>query len=45
MDKISTYIALLFLSADGRIDLVQEEFYSDLYVVADGFGVKDELEV
>lgn len=35
MDKISTYIALLFLSAEGRVDLVQEEFYSDLYVVAD----------
>lgn len=35
MDKISTYIALLFLSADGRVDLVQDEFYSDLYVVAD----------
>ena len=41
MDKISTYIALLFLSADGRIDLVQEEFYSDLYVVADHFEVKE----
>lgn len=35
MDKISTYIALLFLSADGRVDLVQDEFYSDLYVIAD----------
>lgn len=33
MDKISIYIALLFLSANSRIDLVQEEFYSDLYVV------------
>jgi len=33
MDKISTYIALLFLSARSRIDLVQDEFYSDLYVV------------
>jgi len=33
MDKISTYIALLFLSARSRIDLVQEEFYSDLYIV------------
>jgi len=33
MDKISTYITLLFLSARSRIDLVQEEFYSDLYIV------------
>lgn len=33
MDKISTYITLLFLAASSRIDLVQEEFYSDLYVV------------
>ena len=33
MDKISTYIALLFLAAQSRIDLVQDEFYSDLYVV------------
>lgn len=32
MDKISTYIALLFLSAKERIDLVQEKFYSDLYI-------------
>jgi len=33
MDKISIYIALLFLSSRSRIDLVQDEFYSDLYVV------------
>lgn len=33
MDKISTYITLLFLTARSRIDLVQEEFYSDLYIV------------
>ncbi len=33
MDAISTYIALLFLSARSRIDLVQDEFYSDIYVV------------
>jgi segregation and condensation protein A len=33
MDKISTYITLLFLSARSRIELVQEEFYSDLYIV------------
>ena len=33
MDKISAYIALLFLSADSNYELVQDEFYSDLYVV------------
>lgn len=33
MDKISIYIALLFLSAQSNIDLVQDEFYSELYVV------------
>ena len=37
MDKVSAYIAVLFLTADGKCDLKQEEFYSDLYVVkADG---------
>src|SRR5574344_186771 len=33
MDKISAYIALLFLSRDTDYELVQEKFYSDLYVV------------
>lgn len=33
MDKISAYIALLFLSVESDIDLVQDEFYGDLYVV------------
>jgi len=33
LDKISIYLALLFLTADDRIDLEQEEFYSDLYIV------------
>ncbi|MBQ3311104.1 segregation/condensation protein A [bacterium] len=33
MSKISAYIALLFLTADGVCDLEQNEFYSDLYVV------------
>lgn len=33
MDRITAYIALLFLSADSDYELVQEEFYSDLYVV------------
>jgi segregation and condensation protein A len=45
MDKISTYIALLFLSADGRVDLVQDEFYSDLYVVADDLKGEHESKV
>ena len=37
MNKISAYIALLFLTAEGQCDLEQDEFYSDLYVVkADG---------
>jgi len=33
MDKISAYIALLFLSADSDYELEQDEFYADLYVV------------
>ncbi len=45
MDKISTYIALLFLSADGRVDLVQDEFYSDLYVVADDLKGEHESKI
>ena len=36
MDKISAYIALLFLTVDTDYDLEQEEFYSDLYVVKGG---------
>ena len=32
-DKITAYISLLFLSAESDIELVQDEFYSDLYVV------------
>lgn len=32
MDKITAYIALLFLSAESDYELVQKEFYSDLYV-------------
>lgn len=34
MDKISAYIALLFLSAESDYELVQDEFYSDLYVIS-----------
>ncbi|MGD9579847.1 MAG: segregation/condensation protein A [Vampirovibrionia bacterium] len=33
MDKVNAYLSLLFLTARSRIDLVQEEFYSDLYII------------
>lgn len=33
MSKVSAYIAVLYLTADGKCDIEQEEFYSDLYVV------------
>ena len=33
LDRISAYIALLFLSRDTDYELEQDEFYSDLYVV------------
>ena len=36
LDRISAYMALLFLSRDTDYELVQEEFYSDLYVVRGG---------
>lgn len=36
MDKISAYLALLFLSRDTDYELEQKEFYSDLYVVKGG---------
>ncbi len=36
MDKISAYIALLFLTAESDYELKQDEFYSDLYVVKGG---------
>lgn len=32
MDKIAAYISLLFLCAESNYELVQDEFYSDLYV-------------
>ena len=40
MDRISAYIALLFLTAETDYELQQDEFYSDLYVVKG--GEKDE---
>ena len=33
MDRINAYISLLFLTVDSDYDLVQDEFYGDLYVV------------
>ncbi len=33
MDKINAYISLLFLTVESDYDLVQDEFYGDLYVV------------
>lgn len=36
LDKISAYLALLFLSRDTDYELQQDEFYSDLYVVKGG---------
>lgn len=42
MDKISAYIALLFLSASSDFDLVQDEFYSDLYVVKPNLVLHEE---
>jgi segregation and condensation protein A len=35
LDRISAYLALLFLTAQGGFDLRQEEFYAELYVAAD----------
>ncbi len=36
MDKISAYLGLLFLTVNTDYELVQDEFYSDLYVVKGG---------
>ncbi len=33
MDRINAYVSLLFLTAESDYDLVQDEFYSDLYVI------------
>jgi segregation and condensation protein A len=33
IDKVNAYISLLFLASRGGIDLVQENFYSDLYII------------
>lgn len=44
LDKISAYIALLFLTAESEFDLEQKEFYSDLYVVKEKKPEKDNEE-
>jgi len=33
MDRVNAYISLLFLTVDSNYDLMQDEFYGDLYVV------------
>ena len=44
IDKISAFLALLFLAARGEVDLQQEEFYTELYVTPDtSEDVADEL--
>ena len=42
IDKINAYNSLLFLTAESDYDLVQEEFYSDLYVVRRPQNTEDE---
>ena len=46
LDKISAYIALLFLTAepDSDIDLYQEEFYGELYAVPYKKSIEEEKE-
>jgi len=43
MDKISAYIALLFLSAESDIDLVQKEFYGELYIQKSSNEIQSEI--
>ena len=43
MDKISAYIALLFLSAESDIDLVQKEFYGELYIQKSTNEIQSEI--
>ena len=43
MDKISAYIALLFLSAESDIDLVQKEFYGELYIQKGSSEIQTEI--
>ena len=43
LDKISVYLALLFLSARDKIELMQEEFYSDLYIMPQQVQPEEEV--
>ena len=43
LDKISVYLTLLFLSARDKIELMQEEFYSDLYIMPPQMVQLDEV--
>lgn len=43
LDKISVYLTLLFLSARDKIELMQEEFYSDLYIMPSQIQQQDEV--
>lgn len=43
MDRISAYVSLLFLTVDSDYDLVQDEFYSDLYVVKGNSNGRTEI--
>ncbi|MBX2861469.1 MAG: segregation/condensation protein A [Vampirovibrio sp.] len=38
IDKVSAFLALLFLSARGEVDMHQDEFYSEIYVGKDETG-------
>ena len=38
MDRVNAYISLLFLTVDSDYDLMQDEFYGDLYVVRSEAG-------
>jgi segregation and condensation protein A len=33
LDRISAYLALLFLTVEGDFELEQDSFYSDLYII------------
>jgi len=39
IDKISAYLALLFLAARGNYTMHQEEFYAEVYVTPDGMDL------
>ena len=46
MDRVNAYISLLFLTVDSDYDLMQDEFYGDLYVVRyEGAVANDEDEL